>query len=80
MAPNGFSVWDWVVFSISLIASLGVGIFVSWKNTQKLKTKNGNVEEAAQEFLMGGRNMNYISIAISTFIGAMSSILILGEN
>ncbi|XP_042240126.1 sodium-coupled monocarboxylate transporter 1-like [Homarus americanus] len=73
----GFSGWDWAVFAVSLAISLGTGIWaglVARKNTAK-----GDSMARASEFLMGGRNMNPIAIALSTTIGALSSITVLGN-
>ncbi|KAG7176409.1 Sodium-coupled monocarboxylate transporter 1-like 1 [Homarus americanus] len=74
----GFSGWDWAVFAVSLAISLGTGIWaglVARKNTAK-----GDSMARASEFLMGGRNMNPIAIALSTTIGALSSITVLGDE
>ena len=76
MDASGFGVWDWVIFSLLLVTSLGLGLFVSWRNRRKI---SGDGDKAAQEFLMGGRNLNFITVALSTFIGAMSSIFMMGK-
>ncbi|MPC19133.1 hypothetical protein E2C01_012041 [Portunus trituberculatus] len=71
----GFSGWDWAVFVVALMASLGTGVFAGW--VARRKTKKGDATSTAAEFLMGGREMNLFAVALSTMIGAMSSTAIL---
>ncbi|XP_076065335.1 sodium-coupled monocarboxylate transporter 1-like [Oratosquilla oratoria] len=117
----GFSSWDWLVFALSLLASLGVGIWASVFG-KRTKTPAGGVrggggedgggeggegkedgkgrkgeegggggsaeeeEETrsegdggeAQEFLMGGRQMNPLAVSFSTMIGAISGANVIG--
>ncbi|MPC29104.1 Sodium-coupled monocarboxylate transporter 2 [Portunus trituberculatus] len=74
----GFSGWDWAVFVVTLMASLGTGAFAGW--VARRKTKKSDVKGTAAEFLMGGRELNLFAVALSTMIGALSSISILGNS
>lgn len=74
---NGFSGWDWAVFVLSLCASLGTGIWAAF--VSKRNQKQGDAKGTASEFLMGGRNLNPIAVALSTMIGAVSSNTVLGN-
>lgn len=74
----GFSGWDWAVFVVTLAASLGTGTFAGW--VARRKTKKGDVKSTAAEFLTGGRELNLFAVALSTMIGALSSISILGNS
>ena len=64
-----FDVWDWLVFALMLAISAGIGIFYAIAD-RKRKTTG--------EFLMGGRNMQLIPVALSILVSFMSAILILG--
>ena len=64
-----FNVWDWILFAGMLLISAGIGIFYAIKGYKQNTTK---------EFLMGGRQMQLIPIAISILVSFMSAILILG--
>lgn len=69
---RNFEVWDWVLFAAMLSVSAGIGIFYAikdWLNKDSNKTG---------EFLMGGRNMQLLPVAISILVSFMSAILILG--
>ncbi|CAL4124698.1 unnamed protein product [Meganyctiphanes norvegica] len=80
---NGFSGWDWAIFSIFLCGSLGTGVVAGWIGRRKVKKKQKEGSEegggAAEEFLSGGRKMNPVMIAMSTMIGAISSISVVGN-
>ncbi|XP_068217119.1 sodium-coupled monocarboxylate transporter 1-like [Palaemon carinicauda] len=74
---NGFGGWDWAIFVLSLCASLGTGLWAAYISKRNLK--KGDTKANASEFLMGGRNMNPIAVALSTMIGAVSSNTVLGN-
>ncbi|XP_046559453.1 sodium-coupled monocarboxylate transporter 1-like isoform X2 [Haliotis rubra] len=64
-----FGVVDYVVFALMLLVSAGIGVFYAcWGNRQK----------TTGEFLMGGRDMKTVPVAISILVSFMSAILILG--
>lgn len=67
---------DWTVFVAALVASLGTGLVAGWRARRKARKGDGN---AAEEFLMGGRKMNPFAVALSSMIGAISSVTVLGE-
>ena len=64
-----FNVWDWLLFAAMLAISAGIGIFYAIRGAKQNTTK---------EFLMGGRQMLLIPVAISILVSFMSAILILG--
>ena len=78
MATNtGFVAWDWVIFSVSIVASLGVGIWAAFVGRRRLV--NVAAVAAANDFMTGGRDINFVAVALSTLIGAMSSVVIMGQ-
>ncbi|KAG0718423.1 Sodium/iodide cotransporter [Chionoecetes opilio] len=77
MAVVGLSGWDWAVFGVTLVASLGTGVFAGW--VARRKAKKGDVKSTAAEFLMGGRHLNPFAVALSTMIGAISAVSIIGN-
>ena len=77
MAGEGFSGWDWAVFAVILVGSLGTGVFAGC--VARRKARKGDAKSTAAEFLMGGRQLNPFAVALSTMIGVASSITILGE-
>lgn len=76
MLPSGdmvaarFSPVDYVVFSIMLVGSIGIGVYSAIKSRGR---------ESTQDFLLGGRDMPPIPVAISLLGGIFSAISILGE-
>ena len=65
-----FSVADFVVFSLTLLASMGIGIFYS---------RAGGAQQNNNEYLMAGRSMSSIPVAISVLASFVSSIAIHGN-
>lgn len=65
-----FTVADFVVFSLTLLASMGIGIFYS---------RAGGAQQNNNEYLMAGRSMASIPVAISVLASFVSSIAILGN-
>ena len=63
-----FSVADYVVFSIMLAGSLGIGVYFSIK---------GN--KTTDDFLLGGNSLKPFPVALSLLATYFSSISILGE-
>ncbi|XP_048251446.1 sodium-coupled monocarboxylate transporter 1-like [Haliotis rufescens] len=64
-----FGAADYVVFALVLAVSAAIGVFYAfWGNRQK----------TTGEFLMGGRDMKIVPVAISILVSFMSAILILG--
>ncbi|PFX33363.1 sodium-coupled monocarboxylate transporter 1-like isoform X1 [Stylophora pistillata] len=65
-----FTVADFVVFTLTLLASMGIGIFYS---------RAGGAQQNNNEYLMAGRSMASIPVAISVLASFVSSIAILGN-
>ena len=65
-----FTVVDYVVFVLMLLASIGIGVFSAVKNRGKESTHN---------FLLGGGEMSPYPVALSLLGGIFSAISILGE-
>ena len=65
-----FTVTDFVVFSLTLLASMGIGIFYS---------RSGGAQQNNNEYLMAGRSMASLPVAISVLASFVSSIAILGN-
>jgi sodium-coupled monocarboxylate transporter 8/12 len=59
---DGFNVWDWLLFAAMLLISAGIGIFYAIKGYKHNTTK---------EFLMGGRQMQLVPIAISILVSTV---------
>lgn len=71
MAIHGhFTATDFVVFSLTLLASMGIGIFYS---------RSGGGQQNNNEYLMAGRSMSSLPVAISVLASFVSSIAILGN-
>ncbi|XP_042865927.1 sodium-coupled monocarboxylate transporter 1-like [Penaeus japonicus] len=67
--PAKFTVVDYVVFSLMLVVSVGIGVYTSLR---------GKGASSTQDFLLGGRDMNMASVALSLTGGVISAIAILG--
>lgn len=65
-----FTVADFIVFALTLLASMGIGIFYS---------RAGGAPQNNNEYLMAGRSMSSIPVAISVLASFVSSIAILGN-
>ncbi|XP_052071088.1 sodium-dependent multivitamin transporter-like [Mytilus californianus] len=66
---NEFSTFDYVIFAVTLLVSLSIGIYNAFKNRNKQSTK---------EILLAGGNMGVLPVALSLFASFMSSIAIIG--
>lgn len=65
-----FTVTDFIVFSLTLLASMGIGIFYS---------RSGGAQQNNDEYLMAGRSMSSLPVAVSVLASFVSSIAILGN-
>ncbi|KAL4612677.1 sodium-coupled monocarboxylate transporter 1 [Arapaima gigas] len=68
-----FVVWDYVVFTLMLLLSAAVGVYCA---------VSGGGQQSSQDFLMGGRRMNAVPVALSltaTFISAITVLAIPSE-
>ncbi|XP_053171733.1 sodium-coupled monocarboxylate transporter 1 [Scomber japonicus] len=64
-----FSVWDYVVFAGTILAAAGVGLFQAIR---------GRKETSSDEFLLGGRQMTAVPVAMSLTASFMSGITVIG--
>ncbi len=64
--------WDYLLFVLTLLLSAAVGVFYSVKAARR-KTAESN-----EEYLLGGREMPVIPIAMSVLTSILSSILLIG--
>lgn len=64
-----FSVWDYVVFAGTILLSAGVGLFQAIR---------GRKETSSAEFLLGGRQMTAVPVAMSLTASFMSGITVIG--
>ncbi|KAK7085634.1 Sodium-coupled monocarboxylate transporter 1 [Halocaridina rubra] len=64
-----FGIVDYIVFTVMLCISMGIGVFFAFRG-------NKNTED----FLMGGRQMSVVPVAISLLSSFISAISILGYS
>uniref|UniRef100_A0A3Q1GBZ6 Solute carrier family 5 member 8 n=1 Tax=Acanthochromis polyacanthus TaxID=80966 RepID=A0A3Q1GBZ6_9TELE len=64
-----FSVWDYVVFAAIIVVSAGIGLFQSFR---------GRKESTSAEFLLGGRQMTAVPVAMSLTASFMSGVTVIG--
>lgn len=64
-----FSVWDYIVFVGIILAAAGLGLF------QALR---GRKDTSRAEFLLGGRQMTAVPVAMSLTASFMSGITVIG--
>ncbi|KAF0034599.1 hypothetical protein F2P81_012357 [Scophthalmus maximus] len=64
-----FSVWDYVVFAVTILGAAGVGLFQAIR---------GRKETSSDEFLLGGRQMTAVPVAMSLTASFMSGITVIG--
>lgn len=66
-----FQAADWVVFSLMLVVSVAIGVISAVRSRRNANTK---------DFLLGGKNMPPLAVAISLLGGIISAISILGKR
>ncbi|GFO48921.1 sodium-dependent multivitamin transporter [Plakobranchus ocellatus] len=64
-----FHIGDYVVFGLTICVSIGIGIFYAIMGSRKRNTS---------EYLVGGRSMSFLPVAISLMVSFESSIMMLG--
>uniref|UniRef100_A0A673LZH3 Sodium-coupled monocarboxylate transporter 1 n=1 Tax=Sinocyclocheilus rhinocerous TaxID=307959 RepID=A0A673LZH3_9TELE len=64
-----FSVWDYVVFAGLILFAAGIGLF---------QAIHGRKEASSEEFLLGGRQMTAVPVALSLTASFMSGITVIG--
>ncbi|NXJ59256.1 SC5A8 protein, partial [Rostratula benghalensis] len=72
-SPSGsmgrFTVWDYVVFAAMLLISAVIGIYYAFA---------GGGQKTSKDFLMGGRSMSALPVALSLTASFMSAVTVLG--
>ncbi|XP_072205621.1 sodium-coupled monocarboxylate transporter 1 [Excalfactoria chinensis] len=66
---GGFSVWDYVVFAAMLLVSAVIGVYYAFA---------GGGQKTSKDFLMGGRSMSAVPVALSLTASFMSAVTVLG--
>lgn len=64
-----FSVWDYVVFAGTILGAAGIGLF------QAIRSRK---DTSSAEFLLGGRQMTAVPVAMSLTASFMSGITVIG--
>uniref|UniRef100_A0A8B9RW80 Solute carrier family 5 member 8 n=1 Tax=Accipiter nisus TaxID=211598 RepID=A0A8B9RW80_9AVES len=64
-----FAVWDYVVFVAMLLVSAAIGVYYAFV---------GGGQKSSKDFLMGGRSMSALPVALSLTASFMSAITVLG--
>ncbi|XP_046576988.1 sodium-dependent multivitamin transporter-like [Haliotis rubra] len=70
MASPGYGTVDYVVFSLLLLLTLGIGIFFAFRSRRRQTTS---------DFLLAGRKAPYLPVALSYLATFESSIMMLGK-
>jgi len=66
---NRFSAWDYVIFAVILAIASAIGLYYGC---------TGNKQNSTSEFLMAGRSMSVLPVALSLLASFMSAITLLG--
>ncbi|XP_077582887.1 sodium-coupled monocarboxylate transporter 1 [Stigmatopora nigra] len=64
-----FSVWDYVVFTGSIVGAAGVGLYQAFR---------GRGQKSSAEFFLGGRQMTAVPVAMSLTASFMSGVTMIG--
>ncbi|NWH17452.1 SC5A8 protein, partial [Grus americana] len=64
-----FTVWDYVVFAAMLLISAVIGVYYAFV---------GGGQKTSKDFLMGGRSMSALPVALSLTASFMSAVTVLG--
>uniref|UniRef100_A0A672UNU5 Solute carrier family 5 member 8 n=1 Tax=Strigops habroptila TaxID=2489341 RepID=A0A672UNU5_STRHB len=65
----GFTVWDYVIFAAMLLVSAVIGVYYAFV---------GEGQKTSKDFLMGGRSMSALPVALSLTASFMSAVTVLG--
>lgn len=66
---NTLSAWDYIVFTLVLLVSAGIGVFYGC---------TGGKQKTTREFLMADRSMSVLPVTLSLLASFMSAITLLG--
>ncbi|XP_067415189.1 sodium-coupled monocarboxylate transporter 1 [Emydura macquarii macquarii] len=69
MSIGHFTVWDYVVFGAMLLISAAIGVYYAFA---------GGGQQTSKDFLMGGRSMSALPVALSLTASFMSAVTVLG--
>ncbi|XP_067668239.1 uncharacterized protein [Haliotis asinina] len=69
VSSHSFHIADYVVFGATIVISLGIGIYFAM---------SGGRQRTTSEFLVGGRAMKFLPVALSLMVSFESSIMMLG--
>ncbi|CAG5131129.1 unnamed protein product [Candidula unifasciata] len=69
MGKHYFHIGDFVVFGATILISIAIGIYYAF---------SGGRQRTTAEYLVGGRTMSFIPVAISLMVSFESSIMMLG--
>ncbi|EMP26857.1 Sodium-coupled monocarboxylate transporter 1 [Chelonia mydas] len=69
MGIGHFTVWDYVVFGAMLLVSAVIGVYYAFA---------GGGQQTSKDFLMGGRSMSALPVALSLTASFMSAVTVLG--
>ncbi|CAL1546439.1 unnamed protein product [Lymnaea stagnalis] len=69
MAKHYFHVGDFIVFGLTVVISIAIGIYYAL---------SGGRQKTTAEFLVGGRTMSFLPVAVSLLVSFESSIMMLG--
>ncbi|KFP81849.1 Sodium-coupled monocarboxylate transporter 1, partial [Acanthisitta chloris] len=64
-----FTVWDYVVFAAMLLISAVIGVYYAFR---------GGAQKSSKDFLMAGRSMSALPVALSLTASFMSAVTVLG--
>ena len=64
-----FTAWDYVIFAVVLAIAAAIGLYYGC---------TGNKQNSTSEFLMAGRSMSVMPVALSLLASFMSAITLLG--
>ena len=70
MTNTDFRTSDYILFVLSLVLSLAIGIFSAF---------SGKKQTTTTDYLMGGRQLNPVAVSVSIFMSFVSSIMILSN-
>jgi sodium-coupled monocarboxylate transporter 8/12 len=75
-----FGVADYAVFVAMLVCSSLVGLYFGYQDHKmKRENKKNGIENDAANYLVGGRNMQVVPVALSLVASFVSGITLLGE-
>ncbi|XP_071172749.1 sodium-coupled monocarboxylate transporter 1-like isoform X2 [Mytilus edulis] len=69
MVKATFHALDYIIFTVILLISAGIGIFYAWRDRNRQNTN---------EFLLGGRKMPLLPVTLSVMASFLSSVSVLG--